>query len=137
MDLSQDKVDLDPVFHKYKTRGEKGIPPMESPSMLNLYGIYVDLKDDPFADLVRYEMRFIIRRALALLTLQQKTVIILRFGLVDGVEHTLQEIGDVLGVTRERIRHIESKALLIIKNRSKATLAKDFPVFQKVRLIND
>ena len=45
------------------------------------------------------------------LTEQQKEVLILRFGLLDGVEQTLEEIGRHLKVTRERIRQIEAKAL--------------------------
>ena len=45
------------------------------------------------------------------LTEQQKEVLILRFGLLDGVERTLEEIGRHLKVTRERIRQIEAKAL--------------------------
>jgi RNA polymerase primary sigma factor len=45
------------------------------------------------------------------LTEQQKEVLILRFGLLDGVERTLEEIGQHFKVTRERIRQIEAKAL--------------------------
>ena len=42
---------------------------------------------------------------------RQKKVLILRFGLEDGETRTLQEIGDLFGVTRERIRQTEATAL--------------------------
>jgi transcriptional regulator with XRE-family HTH domain len=49
----------------------------------------------------------------------------LRFGLEDGHMHTLQEIGELMGVTRERIRQIESKAMskLSFPDRSKHLLS--------------
>jgi len=43
------------------------------------------------------------------------TVIEMRFGLVDGQEHTLEEIGQMFGLTRERIRQIEAKAMRFLK----------------------
>jgi RNA polymerase primary sigma factor len=45
------------------------------------------------------------------LTDREKAILAMRFGLNDGVEKTLEEIGKVFGVTRERIRQIESEAL--------------------------
>lgn len=42
---------------------------------------------------------------------RQKRVLISRFGLDDGKTRTLQEVGDLFGVTRERIRQTEAKAL--------------------------
>lgn len=42
-------------------------------------------------------------------------VLIMRFGLADGITHTLEEVGREFGVTRERIRQIEARALEIIK----------------------
>ena len=49
--------------------------------------------------------------ALRSLAEREKEVLILRFGLIDGVQRTLEEIGGHFNVTRERIRQIESKAL--------------------------
>jgi len=48
---------------------------------------------------------------LADLTDREQKILSMRFGLEDGVTHTLQEVGEVFGVTRERIRQIEAKSL--------------------------
>lgn len=52
-----------------------------------------------------------IDNVLKTLTEREEQVLRLRYGLVDGKQHTLEEVGKVFGVTRERIRQIESKAL--------------------------
>ena len=52
-----------------------------------------------------------INQALSTLTDREHKVIRMRFGLDDGRTHTLEEIGKQLGLTRERIRQIEAKAL--------------------------
>jgi RNA polymerase primary sigma factor len=46
-----------------------------------------------------------------MLTLREAKIIKMRFGLEDGSEHTLAEVGESFAVTRERIRQIEAKAL--------------------------
>ncbi len=56
---------------------------------------------------------------LASLTEREAKVIEMRFGLVDGNEHTLEEVGQEFQVTRERIRQIEAKALRKLKKKSK------------------
>lgn len=53
------------------------------------------------------------------LTDRERKVISLRFGLEDGVTRTLEEVGKVFNVTRERIRQIEAKALKKLKDKSK------------------
>ncbi|NIT58518.1 MAG: hypothetical protein GWN00_20495 [Aliifodinibius sp.] len=45
------------------------------------------------------------------LTLREKLILKMRFGLLDSEIYTLQEIGDLLGITRERVRQIEAQAL--------------------------
>lgn len=60
-----------------------------------------------------------VKKAVDLLTPREKLVINLRFGLEDGRGRTLEEVGHVLGVTRERIRQIEAKALRKLRHPSK------------------
>lgn len=57
-----------------------------------------------------------VHRALDTLTEREAGVIAMRFGLVDGVGKTLDEIGRIYGVTRERIRQIEKKTLEILRD---------------------
>lgn len=52
-----------------------------------------------------------IREVIQYLTPREQKILEMRFGLVDGVGHTLEEVGQEFGVTRERIRQIEAKAL--------------------------
>jgi RNA polymerase primary sigma factor len=66
---------------------------------------------NPSNEAARHLQRQKIDYVLRSLTEQQKEVLILRFGLLDGVERTLEEIGQHFKVTRERIRQIEAKAL--------------------------
>ena len=63
-----------------------------------------------------------------LMTLQEREqeVLELRFGLVDGTSHTLEEVGKKFNVTRERIRQIEAKALRKLRHPSRAKKLKDF-----------
>ncbi len=60
------------------------------------------------------------------LTEREKKVLSLRFGLDDGRSRTLEEVGKEFGVTRERIRQIEAKALRKLKHPSRSKKLKDF-----------
>lgn len=60
------------------------------------------------------------------LTIREKQVLFLRFGLEDGRARTLEEVGKHFGVTRERIRQIEAKALRKLRHPSRSKQLKDF-----------
>ncbi len=67
-----------------------------------------------------------LRDVLDTLTVREKEVLELRFGLFDGSSHTLEEVGKQFKVTRERIRQIEAKALRKLRHPSRAKKLKDF-----------
>src|SRR5258706_16206284 len=54
------------------------------------------------------------------LTPREERIIRMRFGLDDGSQHTLEEVGEVFAVTRERIRQIEAKALRKLRHPSRS-----------------
>ena len=57
---------------------------------------------------------------------REEKVIMMRFGLEDGSEHTLEEVGQRFAVTRERIRQIEAKALRKLRHPSRSRRLKAF-----------
>ncbi|MBI2322967.1 MAG: RNA polymerase sigma factor RpoD [Chloroflexi bacterium] len=65
-------------------------------------------------------------RVLDLLGERERRVVELRYGLLDGTPHTLEEVGAALGVTRERARQIEAKALAELRHPSRSRLLKEF-----------
>lgn len=60
------------------------------------------------------------------LTQREQKILDMRFGLTDGVTHTLEEVGRVFSVTRERIRQIEAKALDKIRQHTKVEKLKNY-----------
>lgn len=67
-----------------------------------------------------------IASVLLTLTEREEKVIRLRFGLEDGKSRTLEEVGQMFGVTRERIRQIEAKALRKLRHPSRSRKLKDY-----------
>ena len=67
-----------------------------------------------------------LEEVLETLTPREKNVLRLRFGLEDGRSRTLEEVGQSFGVTRERIRQIEAKALRKLRHPSRSKVLRDF-----------
>ncbi len=71
-------------------------------------------------------LRDLIKEILVDLTEREQKILSMRFGLEDGVSHTLEEVGKHFGVTRERIRQIEAKALERIREHERAQALEGF-----------
>ena len=67
-----------------------------------------------------------LKEILDTLTEREADVLRMRFGMFDGRTHTLEEVGQIFGVTRERIRQIENKAIRKLRHPSRAKKIKDF-----------
>jgi RNA polymerase primary sigma factor len=67
-----------------------------------------------------------VRGALSVLSEREREVLEMRFGLKDGQEHTLEEVGKHFGVTRERIRQIEAKALRKLRHPTRSRPLRDY-----------
>jgi RNA polymerase primary sigma factor len=67
-----------------------------------------------------------IRSALGVLSEREREVLEMRFGLQDGQDHTLEEVGKHFGVTRERIRQIEAKALRKLRHPTRSRQLRDY-----------
>jgi RNA polymerase primary sigma factor len=67
-----------------------------------------------------------VKNALAVLSERERQVLELRFGLLDGKDHTLEEVGQYFDVTRERIRQIEAKALRKLRHPTRSRNLRDY-----------
>ncbi|EEC76734.1 hypothetical protein OsI_14770 [Oryza sativa Indica Group] len=94
---------------------------------------YQEVTADPTAEtaeemLNRLSMKRDVHKALDTLTTRERQVVTLRFGLEDGRIRTLQEIGNTMGVSRERIRQIESAAFRKLRSKKRVNALKDYLV---------
>jgi RNA polymerase primary sigma factor len=91
-------------------------------------GDFIEDEDalEPMDAAAREMLREQVKNALAVLTERERQVLELRFGLVDGKDHTLEEVGQYFNVTRERIRQIESKALRKLRHPTRSRHLRDY-----------
>jgi RNA polymerase primary sigma factor len=80
----------------------------------------------PAEAVINLNLRAQTAQVLKSLTPREEKVIKMRFGLEDGSEHTLEEVGQSFAVTRERIRQIEAKALRKLRHPSRSRRLKAF-----------
>jgi RNA polymerase primary sigma factor len=80
----------------------------------------------PFAELVDTSLKEEIDKVLSTLTPREEKVIRMRLGIGELTDYTLEEVGEVFGLTRERIRQIEAKALGKLKHPSRRSRLESF-----------
>lgn len=80
----------------------------------------------PMDAAAREMLREQVKDALAALTDREREVLELRYGLIDGKDHTLEEVGRYFKVTRERIRQIEAKALRKLRHPTRSRDLRDY-----------
>ncbi len=81
---------------------------------------------EPLDAASREMLREQVQHALAALSERERQVLELRFGLIDGKDHTLEEVSRYFKVTRERIRQIEAKALRKLRHPTRSRLLRDY-----------
>jgi len=80
----------------------------------------------PAEAVINVNLKEKIAQTLRSLTAREEKIVRMRFGLEDGTEHTLEEVGELFAVTRERIRQIEAKALRKLRHPSRSQNLKSF-----------
>jgi RNA polymerase primary sigma factor len=91
-------------------------------------GDFIEDQDapEPMDAAARDMLREQIQKSLAVLSGREREVLEMRFGLLDGKDHTLEEVGQAFSVTRERIRQIEAKALRKLRHPTRSRFLKDY-----------
>src|SRR5579859_7326961 len=101
--------------------------PLSEEEENTLGDIIEDTRDrGPMEITEQHLLREEIRKVLNQLTVRERQVIELRFGLIDDHDHTLEEVGKKLKVTRERVRQIEERAIRKLRHPQASRILKDY-----------
>jgi RNA polymerase primary sigma factor len=94
----------------------------------SMLGDFIEDEDaqEPMDAAAREMLREQVKNTLAVLSDREREVLEMRFGLLDGKDHTLEEVGQAFNVTRERIRQIEAKALRKLRHPTRSRHLRDF-----------
>ena len=94
-------------------------------NVAQLEGAVYEGVEKPEDQLNKKDLKDMLLQGLESITPREKKVLLLRFGLNQGREHTLEEAAQVMNITRERVRQIEAKALRKMRDPSRSKLFKD------------
>lgn len=123
------EIDVDKVNHILKIKQD--IVSLEAPvgeeadSHLGDF-IEDEERETPLEAATNQLLKEHINQILGLLTPREQKILRMRFGLEDGRSHTLEEVGQEFGVTRERIRQIEAKALAKLRKHRESKKLRDY-----------
>lgn len=81
---------------------------------------------DPFNAITQKNSKAYMGRVLSLITVRESLVLSLRFGLCTGETMTLKEVGTILGVSKDRVRQIENKAIKRLRNPANIRYVRDY-----------
>lgn len=123
------EIDVDKVNHILKIKQD--IVSLEAPvgeEADSHLGDFIEDEDreTPLEAATNQLLKEHINQILGLLTPREQKILRMRFGLEDGRSHTLEEVGQEFGVTRERIRQIEAKALAKLRKHRESKKLRDY-----------
>lgn len=104
------------LSHTYKTSKLSEIQSEEEEDYIDL--LTTESIDTPVSSRIKEENKIKIEKYLSVLTNREKDILVHRFGLHGNEEITLEIIGEMYGISRERVRQIEARALAKIRNKN-------------------